>query len=624
MDVAQANPSVPFASQANSYGNPATVTNIITRNGNVSSPLRVFFTLGGTAPAGTYTTSVTDSILFAPGQTATNIVITAVNDSVPRPTGSVVLTLTPDTTGQYNVGIQDMATDYIVNTAPPQVVLSAAAATMYKAFSNDFTSATLTRWGDTNTAFTVSGFTYGGSAVKNTDYAPLTTSVSFNQGDVAQTVNIAKPLIAGQPPVYSTSIAYTGDKTITVAPAAGSGYVSYSSNNTATLTILDSAYPPAQVLWSDPLTKPVGGANGNDDGSGQWNTAALDSNNANPADYTVEFGYDLTANNPETSYYGLIPLPPSGATTALRVTANKNYGGSDANAVNLYPTNVAFSGDYALRFNMYIVQGSTIGSSAEGPLFGINHDGIETNWWYYSGGTLVGGPWTADGVWYFVTAWAGVYPSPWLDFTEFTGISNAIPNSGWQIPEAASYASYVDVYKTVLYTSVNTSTNLVGGLPANASPFVLANGGQWADVEIKTVNNLVTMSINHTPIFSYNNTNSLFQHGTLMLGYEVPNGEQAGQDAAAYFSNLQVVRLSPQSVMDITSTTVSGGNVVIQFTSSNSGDTTSSFALQSSATVSGVYADVSPAATFTQPAAGTFQTVYPQNGPLRFYRVRHL
>jgi hypothetical protein len=218
-----------------------------------------------------------------------------------------------------------------------------------------------------------------------------------------------------------------------------------------------------------------------------------------------------------------------------------------------------------------------------------------------------------------------VYPAPWYDMTEFTGSTNTIPNSGWSIPEATTYASFLDSLKPVLFTSVNTSSNLVGGLPANASPFVLpSTPGNWADVEIKQVNNVVTMSIDKTVVFSMVNTNSLFQRGTLMLGYEVPNSEYAGADAAAYFSNLQVVRLSTQATVEIKTPSISGGNVIIQFTSSNSGDTTASFALQSSSAANGSYTDVSPAATFTQAGAGTFQTIYPQSGPVRFYRIRHL
>jgi len=74
-------------------------------------------------------------------------------------------------------------------------------------------------------------------------------------------------------------------------------------------------------------------------------------------------------------------------------------------------------------------------------------------------------------------------------------------------------------------------------------------------------------------------------------------------------------------IINITSTTVSGGNVTLKFSAGTS-DTTAAFVLQSSAVVNEPYADVSPAATITQLSPGNFQAVTPVNGPTRFYRVR--
>ena len=147
----------------------------------------------------------------------------------------------------------------------------------------------------------------------------------------------------------------------------------------------------------------------------------------------------------------------------------------------------------------------------------------------------------------------------------------------------------------------------------------------WSDVEIKQINNVVTMSIDQTPIFVYTIPNTLpFTNGYLMLGYDCPIQGAFQQyigtpDAAAYFSNLRVVRI--ETPPHITSITLSGANVVIQFTG-NSDDTTANFALQSSSTVNGTYTDVSPVATFTQLGTGVFQVTYPKNGSAQFYKIR--
>ena len=76
----------------------------------------------------------------------------------------------------------------------------------------------------------------------------------------------------------------------------------------------------------------------------------------------------------------------------------------------------------------------------------------------------------------------------------------------------------------------------------------------------------------------------------------------------------------------ITAVTASGGSVTLTWTSPGTADTTTSFTVQSSASVSGPYADINPAATITQPGGpGTiFQATVPANSPTTFYRLRHL
>ena len=78
--------------------------------------------------------------------------------------------------------------------------------------------------------------------------------------------------------------------------------------------------------------------------------------------------------------------PPSGSANALHLTCNKNNSSSPApGAVNAYYTNLFLSGDYAVRFNMNIIEGQVTASSTEGAMFGINHNGTYSNWWYGGG-----------------------------------------------------------------------------------------------------------------------------------------------------------------------------------------------------------------------------------------------
>ena len=431
-------------SQANSYGNPTTATFIVTRTGSVSAPLTVNFTYGGNAPAAAYTASAASSVTFAAGQTSTNITITAVTDGVARPTTAITLTLT--TSIRYSLAPAS-ATLSLINTAPDQVVVTPANPSMYNAYSNDYASFILTRWGDTNAnTFTVNNYTYAGTAVPGMVDYTTPGPITFNPGDISYT-NTISPLSNGQLPVDNATAPYVGNKTVIIGVASGSGYTG-SGTNTALLYILDSAEPSTTVLYSDPLTDP------NDDN----NWAELSANNnmaTNAISSTVVFGYDLQNGDPGDN--GAIPLPPSGAATALRVTVNKSGTAGQTGAaagVNLYPKGQNFSGNYAVRFNMNVIQGYDYSVTTEGPIFGINHSGQATNWWTASGilsGWDTAGTnenWESDGIWYWLDADTGNSGGEYL---EYTGLG-ALPNTGWNELQALFVTPFVNAFNTNIFT----------------------------------------------------------------------------------------------------------------------------------------------------------------------------
>src|ERR1051326_4241906 len=108
------------------------------------------------------------------------------------------------------------------------------------------------------------------------------------------------------------------------------------------------------------------------------------------------------------------PPAPSGGPWIQYQTpslANGTFGGG----VNVYYKNQAFSGNYAVRFNMNMVIG-TGGFTIEGPLFGINHNGLETNWWLATTANFSGGPWASDGVWYWTQAPPDGAGGPWIQY----------------------------------------------------------------------------------------------------------------------------------------------------------------------------------------------------------------
>jgi hypothetical protein len=331
----------------------------------------------------------------------------------------------------------------------------------------------------------------------------------------------------------------------------------------------------------------------------------------------VDFGYDLTANA-----CAAIPFPPSGNGNALHMTCNKASGyGANVGApggVNVYYTNQALSGNYAVRFNMNLVEGANgfSGFQHEGALFGINHVGSSSNWWY-AAGTNSGATYSSDGVWYFVSSQFGGNLQG--DYQEFTGLGGTNGNTGWTRVADLVAPNYTNVFKApVPFTSLDDSLKQSGGVPANGPTSLGYDASTWTDVEIKQINGIVTLSINRTPFFTYTNT-TVWKSGYLMLGYGDPYGDGETCESSVYYANLTVVALTSPV---ITHTVASGGSVTLTFLG-GSGDAPSSFALQSSPTVSpDAFADVTPAPTITSLGSDVFQVTTPQVGPQEFYRIR--
>lgn len=578
-----------FASQGGVDGVPGTPVpgsiQIVRTNstGDYSQPMVINFTLTGTAGAGVYTllpsgltVAGINSVTLPAGVISTNITIVPTTNNVPRAETTVILTAAGGP--GYTVGFPSSGSVSIQNTSTNEMVLTAGAATMYKAFSNDYASATITRLGDTNVSVTIpaSAFTYAGTAVANVDFVPV-PSITFNPGDLTHAAQIF-PLSNGVPPIDVPNPQYIGNKSVTMTLGT-SATAGYELGTTATtLTLVDNAYPPgpSPVLF-DPLTTTNDATN--------WNiTFGSINQTGDPIDYNVNFGYDLTANNPNAEFNGLIGLPPSGSTTALRINCCQNLGIKPEyqGGVNVYYTNAFLAGNYAVRFYMNNVEGygqPTAENQTGGPLIGINHNGMETNWWEANGITPqpYSGPWSMDGIWHWIDASPGSPASGAYDYQQWVGVS-APPNTGSTLVNDAAASSFSTVFKDPnVYTTFLADTHTsYSGDPANISSLstVIPAAAQnnWADVELKQFNGIVTLSINQTPIFVYTNT-SVFTNGYLMLGYCSPFMGAQGEafntpDQACYFSDLTVVQLAPGIVTEPPASLLvgAGTNIVISLT----------------------------------------------------------
>jgi hypothetical protein len=311
------------------------------------------------------------------------------------------------------------------------------------------------------------------------------------------------------------------------------------------------------------------------------------------ADAVVDFNFPYTT-------FG-IPEAPHGGGNGLFLNVNKDATGSAA-ALNLYPNSQNFSGDFALRFDLFLSVPLPSTVATEHALAGINHSGTKTNWWR-SGGVPAG--WTFDGVFF------------------------ALETDNQSSPNYAAYSSPTTAGNLPTLLGSQTAASVVGafksppwgvaGTPGNINnPSGVFGTPIWADVEISQLGTTITLKINNTAIFSLSNATA-HASGNILIGYLDAFDSISPGQSYAVFDNVRVIRLAglninPASFQD------AGANVQFDFTL-DLNDTPASFQVQSAAAVGGPYANAG--ATIVQLTPNTYRATVPKSGDARYYRVRH-
>ena len=330
--------------------------------------------------------------------------------------------------------------------------------------------------------------------------------------------------------------------------------------------------------------------NFNTDSSANWNLFFADTNSPPIADYSAFFAFDYSGQ-------GIPPAPHgSGDTLGLFLTVNKDATPTAA-ALNLYPRGQNFSGNFALKFDMFldILPGS---SSTEYALFGINHSGTKTNWWR-SGGVPAG--WSFDGIFYAIETDAQSTPN----FANYS--SPTANNNPTLLTPGVNSSAFTTVFKSPPW--------VVAGSPAMCTS---SNTPVWSDVELSKIGDLMTLRINKSTIFSYTNTTP-YPSGNIMLGYEDAFDSTGPAQNYVVYDNLRVISLAGPVITAINRV---GSTVQIDFTAGPA-DVPPQFVLQSAAVVTGPYADTS-AVISTALGSGNFRAAkfFDPNAPAAFYRVR--
>ncbi len=591
-------------------GDTATVAafKIVRPTDDVTAPLNVNFTLAGTATRGDAASGDyfirTNGVIIPTATTVTipagsdNVLVEIVanEDNVSELAETIIFNLASASAYVPEPPIGGTVT--ITDNDAASVDISALVFNqMFEGNTNDLIRVTLERRGDVNAGPFDVNLNYGGTATADSDYTKVATA-TFNPGDVNVTVDI-----------HPLNDSATEDReTVTISIATGTGY-NVGTNNVltagATGVIVDDDVPEGTILFKEDF---LAGSEAN------W-TVLFGSVLPDLEDYTATFGVDYTLQPPDGP--GLPPAPHAGTETmGLLMSVNKLDGTLAAAGVNAYLNGQDFTGNYALRFDMYLMQNASLGTT-ENALFGINHDGTKTNW-YSNATNNVPSTSEYDGVWASVVADASSLPGDprARDYQIFTAPGVTLGGLfGPTLAASRESPSFADVFHRPPW-SPGSAAGSPGNSPTSATP-------SWAQVELRQVNGIVTLTINNTNILSYTNSTAS-THGKIMLGYDdAYNSIGSGGGGFVVYDNLRVVRLEGGVAADIqisNNITVAGNNVTIDFTA-GPGEPTTAFKLVSADNVAGPYVDDNTA-TITSLGGSSYRATTTATGTMRFYQIR--
>ncbi len=259
----------------------------------------------------------------------------------------------------------------------------------------------------------------------------------------------------------------------------------------------------------------------------------------NITDYTAQFAFDYGTNVfVRNGVTNTIPAAPnsSGTTKGLKITVNKNDAVLAPAVVSLYPTNKTFSGDYSLKFDLWMnYNGGPYGGadSTEQASFGLNHSGTvpvgPTN--------VIPSPSVSDGVWFMVAGEAGTDP----DYRAFVGNGSAAVDAGASVFPDRDLNS---INETGATSSDPATHPLKLIFPSPQFESAGGPGKQWVQVEVRQVGGVVTWLMNGYQIAEHNFGAAFGQTaGNIMLGYmDLFSGlPSPKEDVYVIYDNVRVI-----------------------------------------------------------------------------------
>jgi hypothetical protein len=545
----------------------------LTRSGSTAGPLTVNLNIGGTASNGVDYVAIPATVTFAAGASDTNITVTPINDSIGEQVETVIVSIV-GTPSAY-----DVRNNYaIVNISDDNDLPTAGISALRpSAYENNRAGQFKLVLSNPNSTDTTLRFTTSGTAVNGSAYTNVGSGVLIPAGSTNAIITI-QPI---------DNALRDGPRTVSLTLASGSGYSIGSSSN-ATETLYDDDVVQGPPLFADDFET---------DSSSVWVV------NRSQSDGTATFAFDY-------STIGIPPAPHSagGTTHGLKIQANDTN--AVASGVSLSPVGKSFTGDYRLRFDLWINYNGPLfdggNQSTEYASFGLGTKGIAPQW--SAGGSGDDAVWASmDG-----DSGNGRDVRMWRGSTEVTAASNP------------------GVYPAASQNTANTPYYyFMGGDPAPAGQLALypldqtgttgiGNPGfAWHDVMLTKIGNTVTWAIDGVKIAAVDVSTFNFATNVFVGFYDPSGGVSPIPDVAfALFDNVRVATMQPPFITAIHTV---GGNVQIDFTGSTS-DTPASFTLQSAGQVNGAFADVS--STIAVLGSGSFRATAPATAPVQFYRMR--
>lgn len=334
--------------------------------------------------------------------------------------------------------------------------------------------------------------------------APLAYQWKLNGANIAGATSSALTLTGVQ-------AVNAGNYTVTVNNGSGSA-----TSLPGTLTINSTGYP---ILFAD---------NFETNSSANWNVYQGSGNGV--PDYTVDwaFNYGVIRYTFNGKPYLIPPSPnSSGTTRGVKLTVNQNDATGATSGVNLYPGSFSASGNFALKFDVWMnypggAGGINSTGSTEYAICGINHTGTRVNWAAASASAT-------DGIWFGVDGEGGTS----RDYRAYVGNLSGVQTE--LIGPAASG----------LAESNNTAGIYPTLFPASRFESSGAPGKRWVSGEVSQVDGVITWKLDGAVVAQRNNTSS-FTSGSVMIGYMDIFTSLANpkEDTFVIFDNVRVVNLS--------------------------------------------------------------------------------